>query len=336
MKKFSWFNATSIEEAHKEVTATVSQLIQPNGPDQAAVLKAGGVDLLDLMKEGLAQPKKVVNISRVPGLDQITYSSKEGLTIGANARLSEIGANTEIKTNYLALHQAVMAVATPQIRNMATLGGNLAQRTRCWYFRSLDHQCFRKGSGTCFARDGENEFHAVMKNGGCVSVHASSVSTALLAFDASVEISIKNGQKKSVKLTEFFVAPGDDSRRETILDNEDIITAIKVPPTGSKVKSHYIKYGVRESHDWSIADVAVVAEVSGSKCKWAKVSLGAAAPIPIVSKEAGQVLAGSNISEEIAWKAGEEAMKSATPLSNNAYKVPIFRALIKRNIMKLV
>ena len=264
MNKFSWYEAKTVNEALEQVNATVSDVLASKAPQESAVFKSGGVDLLDLMKEGLVEPKKVINIKNIAGLDTISYDQKAGLKLGANVTLAKMEASPEIKEHYLALHQAVAHAGTPQLRNMASLGGNLAQRTRCWYFRSLDHQCLRKGSGTCFARNGENEFHAVMKNGSCSSVHASSVSTALIAFDASVEITGADGKNRTVPMKDFFVAPGDDSSRESVLESNELITAINIPPVSSKVKSYYIKQGARESYDWAIADVAVVLEMSGN------------------------------------------------------------------------
>ncbi len=336
MNKFSWYDANTVEEALEQVSATVSETLQPEGPSSAAVFKSGGVDLLDLIKEGLATPSRIINIRNIPGLDQISYDAKEGLRMGANVTLAQMEAHADIRSSYLALHLAVAHAATPQLRNMASLGGNLAQRTRCWYFRSIEHQCFRKGSGTCFARHGENEFHAIMKNGACSSVHSSSISTALLAFGASVEIAGANGIRKTVPMEEFFVLPGDDSRRETILEVEEIITAVVVPPVSKKTKSFYIKHGAMESHDWPIADVAVVMELSGSVCKNASVVLGAAAPVPFKSKQTGEALTGKSIDEGVAVNAAEFSMKGATPLEHNAYKVAVFKAIVKRAILETV
>lgn len=335
MNKFSWYDAQTVEEALDKVTATVSETIQPKGPKTAAVFKAGGVDLLDLMKEGLVNPKTVINIRNIPGLDKITFDKKSGISLGANVTLAQMEKSAQIKESYLALYQAVAAAATPQLKNSATLGGNLAQRTRCWYFRSIDHECFRKGSGTCFAKEGQNEFHSIMKNGACCSVHASSISTALMAFDAKVEITSKSG-KREVAMEDFFVLPGDDSRRENILKAGELITAVKIPAPSSRMKSYYIKQGALESHDWPIADVAVKLEISGNSCKSAEVVLGAAAPVPIKSKAAVEALIGKSINEAVAVAAAEASMSLATPLAKNGYKVAIFKAIVKRAILETV
>ena len=174
-----------------------------------------------------------------------------------------------------------------------------------------------------------------MKNGACTSVHASSVSTALLAFNTSVEIKGANGTRV-VHMDDFFVLPGDNSTKETILEGNELITAVIIPPPGKKTVSYYIKQGSRESHDWPLADVAVVMDVSGTTCKKAVVVLGAAAPVPIKSESAAQAMIGNSISESTAAAAGEASMKNATPLAMNAYKVPIFKSIVKRAIMATV
>ena len=240
MNKFSFYHASTLEEALEKVNTTVSSTIQPDAPDQAAVIKAGGIDFLDLMKEGLSKPEKIVSILDIPDLDKITWDDKDGLKMGANATLAEITTHEKIKSDFYALHQAASKAATPQIRNMTTLGGNLAQRTRCWYFRSKQHECFRKGSGTCFARYGENIYHAIMLNEDCASVHSSSLSTALMAFDAAVEIMGKDNKYKIIPIKDFFVLPSADSTRESVLEADQIITAIIIPVPKNNTKSHQI------------------------------------------------------------------------------------------------
>ena len=258
------------------------------------------------------------------------------MRLGAGITLSQIAEDETVKADYPALKLAAEKAATPQIRNMATLGGNLAQRTRCWYFRSKYHDCYRKGSTTCFAQIGENQYHAIMENGDCARVHSSSLSTALMAFDGAVEIVDANAKVKLVSMEEFFVKPTTDPTRESILEAGEIITAVILPPVKEETKSAYLKMGERESTDWPIADVAVVAEVKeGGKCKKARIVLGAAAPVPLLSESAMNVINGQEITEALAAEAGMAAMQAATPLSKNVYKVQIFEALIKRTILAL-
>ncbi|MDH5397719.1 MAG: FAD binding domain-containing protein, partial [Cyclobacteriaceae bacterium] len=229
MNKFSWYDAKTVDEALRQADTTVSAALTRD-PGVATIIKSGGTDVLDFIKEGLVVPARVVNIRNIKDLNGITYDPKKGLRIGANATLSEMEGHADIKANYLAIHQATAAAATPQLRNMATLGGNLAQRTRCWYFRSIDHKCLRKDGDRCFARHGENQYHSIMRNGSCVSVHSSSVATALMAFGARVEIVDKNGEKKEVEMDKFFIEPLQNIRNETILKESELITAVIVPP----------------------------------------------------------------------------------------------------------
>jgi xanthine dehydrogenase YagS FAD-binding subunit len=336
MNKFSYYQAGSVQEALEQVNATVSETIQPGASEDASVLKAGGIDLLDLMKEGLSNPKKIVSIAHLEGFDDMVFDKKDGLRIGANVTLARIANDATVRNTFFALHQAASKAATPQIRNMATMGGNLAQRTRCWYFRSKYHDCYRKGSVTCFAQGGQNQYHAIMQNEECASVHSSSLSTALLAYDAAVEIMGKDGKYKVVELKDFFVSPETDRTKENILTAGEIISAVIVPTPKDNVKSHYLKMGERESHDWPVADVAVVAEMNGAKCKKIKIALGAAAPVPVLSLAAMDAVKGKNIEEGTANQAGIAAMEAATPLSQNAYKVTIFQALINRALLALL
>jgi len=335
MNKFSWYEATSVEDALKSVNATVSDILGKKANGVSSIFKAGGIDVMDLMKEGLVNPATIVSIKNIPGLNKIEIDEKGGLKIGANVTLAELESNETIKSHYLALHLAVAHAGTAQLRNSATLGGNLAQRTRCWYFRSKDHECYRKGSGTCFAQKGENEFHSIIQNQTCASVHSSSVSTALMAFNAKVTIATIDGKRKEVPLEKFFVHPESDSRTENVLASTELITSVTIPAVSAGTKSYYIKQGARESHDWAIADVAVVAEIVGGKCKNAEIVLGAAAPIPIKVKESANLLIGKTIDESVAKLAGEASMKGATPLPGNAYKVPIFKTIVKRAILNL-
>ena len=337
MNKFSWYEAKSLEDALQQVNSTVSeQLYEPS--KGAAVFKSGGVDVFDWTKEGLLSPEKIINIKNIPGLDQISYDRKEGLRIGANVTLADMASNEEIKSNYLALYQAVNDAATPQLRNMSTLGGNIAQRNRCWYFRSADHQCFRKAGDRCFARHsqtGENENHAIIDNGSCVSIHASSIATALMAFNASVVIVGADEKKKKVLMDDFFVSAGKDITMETILQAKEIITDIILPAPSKNTKSFYVKHVARESYDWSLGDVAVVMEVSGDSCKEASIVLGAAAPVPYRSVQAQEAMLKKTINEQNAENAAEAAMSVARPLEKNAYKVPLFKSIIKQAILEI-
>ncbi|WP_297798550.1 FAD binding domain-containing protein [uncultured Eudoraea sp.] len=336
MNKFSWYEAKSVEDALQQVNSTVSEELYQH-TNKATVFKSGGIDVFDWVKEGLLQPEKIVNIRNIPGLDKISYDQKKGLSIGSNVTLEEIASNPEIKNNYLALHQAVNHASTPQLRNISTLGGNIAQHNRCWYFRSVDHQCRRKGGDRCFARHsetGENENHAIIDNSSCVSVHASSISTALMAFNASVVIINSEGEKKIVSMDDFFVSPAKDIGMENILTAKELITEIILPAPSKNSRSAYIKEVARESYDWSLADVAVVVEVSGNTCRKASIVLGAAAPVPYRSLEAQQAIENKIINNDNAVAAAKAAMAIAKPLAKNGYKVPMFTSIIEQAILQ--
>jgi xanthine dehydrogenase YagS FAD-binding subunit len=337
MNKFNYYDALSVNDAVKQANTTVGEeLYTPSFT--GAIYKGGGIDVLDMVKEGLIQPKTVINVKNIPGMDSITMD-QDGLTIGANVTLAEMEENKDILKNYLALHEAVAHAATPQLRNMSTIAGNIAQRTRCWYFRSTDHPCFRKGGDRCYARhssNGQNENHAILDNGSCVSTHASSVSTALLAYNGSVVFTNGKMESKEVPFSEFFVSPGQDISKENILKPKDLITAIKIPRPSPNTKSFYSKQVEKESFDWSIGDVAIVAEMSGKKCTKVSIVLGAAAPVPYRSKEAEKVVVNQTITNILAEQAARKAMENARPLSMNNFKLPLFEAIIKQGLLNLV
>ncbi len=337
MNKFSWYEAKSVEDAIQQVNSTIAEEIYSH-TGEASIFKSGGVDVWDLVKEGLVAPKTVVNIRNIKGLDQIEFDQGKGVTIGANVTLSEIESNNEIAQHFKALQTAVAHAATPQLRNMSTLAGNLAQRTRCWYFRSADHPCLRKGGDRCFARNqnsGQNENHAIINNGSCVSLHASSIATALLAYEATIVYVDQQGEQKEVPIEDFFVSPAEDISRENILNIGDLITQIKMvsPPAGTR--SHYIKHVARESYDWSLGDVAVVATIANDVCTKIQIALGAAAPTPIRAYQAEKVVLNRSINEEIAQLAAEKAMESARPLSLNGFKIPVFESIIKSALLEI-
>lgn len=338
MNQFSWYEAKSLEDAVKQANTTLAEeLYNPSG--QAAIFKSGGIDVLDFIKEGLIRPKTLINIREISGMDQITHHRTDGLTIGANATLSEIEEHEAVGQHYPVLQMAVAHAATPQLRNMSTLGGNLAQRNRCWYFRSADHPCFRKNGDRCYARHvetGENEGHAIINNGSCVSVHASSIATALLALQAKVLVVNVRMEKKEVPVEDFFISPAEDVSRENTLQPGELITGIMIPAPATGTKSYYIKQGARESYDWSLADVAVVAEMKGKTCENIRIALGAAAPTPIRIYEAEAMLSNTTIDEAIALKVAEKCMEAARPLSKNGYKVPLFKSIIQRALLELV
>lgn len=320
MNKFTFVDCNTVEEA-------LGQL------GDGAMVKAGGIDLLDLMKEGIVAPPKLVNIRNIDGLRGIKMT-KDGLQLGSLSTLSEIAAHPEIQRSYAALADAAGHAATPQVRNMATLGGNITQRPRCWYFRSSDFDCKKKGgtSDDCHAHEGENQYHAIMNNGTCAMVHPSSTAVPLLAMNAQVQLVSKRG-KRLVSMSDFYVAPEKSLINETILEPGELITGIFVPTPEPGTRSAYQKYGEKESFDWPLADAGVVLVMDGMRCNKAAIVLGVAAPTPIRAKAAETILAGKTIDESLARTAAKAAMESATPLSKNAFKTQLFQTAIYRTVL---
>ena len=320
MNNFAFVDCHTVDEALDQLTAN-------------ATIKAGGIDLLDLMKEDIVSPSKLVNIRNVDALRGIT-PAKDGLHLGPLVTLSEIAAHPEIQRSYAGLADAAGHAATPQVRNMATIGGNIMQRPRCWYFRSTDFDCKKKGgtSEECHAHDGENQYHAVINNGTCAMVHPSSTAVPLLGMNAQVELTSKRG-KRQVAMSEFYVAPEKSLINETVVQPGELITSIFVPAPEPGTRSAYQKYGEKESFDWPIADAGVVLVMEGSRCRKAAIVLGVAAPTPIRASAAEATLAGKTIDETLARDAAKAAMQAATPLSQNGYKVQLFQTAIYRTIL---
>jgi xanthine dehydrogenase YagS FAD-binding subunit len=310
--RFQWQDARTVEDA-------IAHL------DGKAMVKAGGIDVMDRLKEGLDSPAKLVNLRTIPGLDQVREDAS-GLHIGPMVTLDRLAGDQAVRAGYPALADAAAHAATPHIRNVATAGGNILQRPRCWYFRSEQFNCLRKGGDRCFAQDGENEYHAIFDNELCAIVHPSAVSVALVALGANLELTGRRG-KRQTTLEQFFVRPEEDVTRETRIAPDELLTAISVPKPPSGSRSAYMKLGEKESFDWPIAEVAVVL---GPK---PAVVLGAAAPVPWRASAAEQVLAGKSIDEVTARAAAAAALQGAHPLSQNAYKLPIFETLIRRTIL---
>lgn len=296
-----------------------------------AVLKAGGIDLLDRMKNGIEQPPKLVNIHNVASLRGIT-EHKDGLTLGPLVTLAELGDSPLIQSHYTILADAAGHAATPQIRNAATVGGNLLQRPRCWYFRSSDFNCLKKGGDKCFALDGLNQYHAIFDNKVCPVVAPSSTAVALHALNAKVELTSRKG-KRSVAVRDLYVKPDADPRIETVVAPDEVLTAINIPKPAAGTRSAYQKYGDKESFDWANADAGIVLEMQGDVCRRATIVLGAASPNPMQVPHAEALLVGKPITEETARAAGLAAMQGATPLAMNGYKVQLFPVAIYRTIL---
>jgi xanthine dehydrogenase YagS FAD-binding subunit len=318
MKNFEWVDAPSVEQALALA-------------EKGSVIKAGAVDLLDLMKENLIAPQRLVNIRNVKALKYVREDD-QGLKIGPLVTLAELSEDPLVNKHCRALALAAGHAATPQIRNMATLGGNILQRPRCWYFRNENFLCRKKGGELCYAQDGENQYHAIFGNRQCAIVHPSAAACALVAHRATLELTTAKG-KTETKLEDFIIPPTVDIKRENKLEEGQLVTEIRVPKMAAGASSAYIKQGEKESFDWPIAEVAVVLEKDGDTCRAASVVLGAAAPVPYRAKAAEQKLVGQPLNEETARAAAKAALVGATPLELNQYKLPVFEAVVARTIL---
>lgn len=335
MDRFAWQSARSVVEAASLGKSTVANAMLEASPvADRVVLKAGGIDLLDLMKQGLLRPGRVVNLRDIAGLDAIT-EDEAGIRIGAMATLEQLSVHPGLRQRYAALADAARSSGSPQIRHVATLGGNLLQRPRCWYFRSAAHHCARKGGDHCFAFAGENQYHAVFGHNGCAIVHPSTVATSLVAHNARVELVNAQGVPRAVALAEFLVGPEVDITRETDLRAGEVLTAVLLPPVTTGTSSVFLKQAERLSSDWSIADVAVVLVLGPDRqCQNASIVLGAAAPVPWRAQTAEAALSGRMIDAATARSAGEAAVAGAAPLTHNSYKLPILAALVRRAVLR--
>ncbi|MHB2154481.1 FAD binding domain-containing protein [Calditrichota bacterium GD2] len=300
---------------------------------QKAILFAGGTDVLGLLKDGVETPEALVNLKSVEGLQGIEFSKEKGLTIGALVTVAEIAEHPDIKRYFPALAQAAAETASPQLRNMGTVGGNLCQRPRCWYFRG-DFDCLRKGGDECFAVDGENKYHCVIGGGPCFIVHPSDLAVALLALDAKLTIVSQKGSK-TVPIAKFFVLPEEDPYRENILFPGEIVTKIHVPFAGEEQVSGYLKFKERDVWDFAVVSVAASLRIKNSKIVEGKIAFGGVAPKPWEEKELNERLRGLEVSEQNIKMLKSLALKDAEPMQQNAYKVPLARNLLGRLLLQL-
>jgi len=328
VKAFSYASPHAIADALSLLTST------PHANGASARALAGGTDLLPLMKADLLAPDQLVDIKRLADLDDRIADGPTGLTIGALATLAALEEDPFIQARYPALSEAAALAATPQLRNMATIGGNLLQRPRCWYFRDSRVPCWLKGGDDCPARAGENQLHALFDVSPCVAVHPSDPATALMALDAVVYLRGAAGERE-LPLTEFFAPPTADRRRETIIAGDELVTSLRIPPLAADARSTYVKAMERKVWAFALVSVAAVIRVQEERITHARVVLGGVAPIPWRAESAEQVLMGAEPTAETFAQAAESALEGARPLANNAYKIPLATALVRRALTEL-
>jgi len=300
-------------------------------------LLAGGTDLLDLQKEYVAQPEKVVSLTGVAGMGAIDITTAmlgSLVKIGANVKLAAIAEHAGLKAMVPALTETAGIIGGPQIRNMGTLGGNLCQRNRCWYFRDEHVNCLLKGGDKCFAlpADAENRYHAIFTQGNkCVMVNPSTLAPVLIALGATAEVQGPKG-KRTIDLAKFFQAPSTAAEREHVLSPDEVVLSVSFGvPTGTVTGAYEVRH--KQSYDWPLVQAAVALSMVDGKVDKASVVLGHVAPTPVVSAAAAKSLIGKAITEESAGIAGQEAAKGAKPLGQNAYKVKLVEVAVKRALM---
>ena len=315
----------------KDMQQALSLLQQAHKDGRSASLSGGGSDLLALVKERVVTPDIVVNLRTVKGLDQVS-SNAGGVTIGGLITLDALSRHPMIRKQYAVLAEAAETVATPQIRNVGTLAGNINQRPWCWYFRN-GFPCYKNGGKQCFSFAGENQFHAIFGGGPSYIVHPSDTAPALVALDAKLRIAAPSGERV-IPAADFFALPKQDPAKENVLTNEEALMSV-VLPVRPGTRSTYYKIMDREAWTHAVVSVAVVLEMDKQVCRSARVVMGGVAPIPWRLPEVEAMLAGKRITEELAAKAGEAAVVGASPLAKNKYKIPLTKAVVRRTILTL-
>jgi len=323
---------TFANQSAKDAKDAVALAGRARRDGRAASYAGGGSDLLALVKERVVSPDLIVSLKTMKNLDQVN-SSGRGLTIGGQLTLDALTRNTTVRQQYAVLAESAADVATPQIRNVATIAGNVCQRPWCWYFRN-GFPCYKAGGNQCFSFAGENQFHAIFGGGPSYIVHPSDTAPALVALDARFRIVGPSGDR-TLASVDFFVLPRQNAAQETVLANDEVLESIEVPAPRPGTRSTYHKVMDREAWTHAVVSAAVVLEMDGQVCRAARVVLGGVAPIPWRLPEVEKMLAGQRINEELAARAGEAAVAGARPLSKNAYKVPLTKNVVKRTILEL-
>jgi xanthine dehydrogenase YagS FAD-binding subunit len=318
---FSYLRAKSVKEA-------ISGLSQGD-----ARIHAGGTDLLGCLRDQVFTTDMIVSISGLKELKGIRETPEGDLRIGALTTITEISESRIIRERYPALAQAAAEVASPQLRNQGTLGGNLCQKPRCWYYRGEFH-CLRKGGDRCYAIAGENHYHCIFGGDRCYIVHPSDAAPALVAYKARVHIAGPAGMRK-VSIDHFFVPPSKDVTKETVLEKGEIVTEIILPPPLRGVRSSYRKVRARRSWDFALVGVALALQMTSGNVTDVRIVLSGAAPIPWRSVDAEKALMGNVLDPDSIKRTAALSVNSARPLNHNAYKIPLFRGMIEEELMNL-
>ncbi|MBI2985256.1 MAG: xanthine dehydrogenase family protein subunit M [Deltaproteobacteria bacterium] len=327
MKSFANIDVKSVREA-------VTLLQKLHQEKKSAEIVSGGTELLQLMKDRVATPQYLINLKTIPGLNYIK-EERSGFRIGALTTLTEIEEHKGVREKLLFLSQAAGEAASPQLRNAGTIGGNICQRPFCWYFRSANFPCLRKGGGICYAVAGDNRYHAILGGGPSYIVHPSDTAPALIALGARIKITGPAGEK-TIPLEKFFVLPQVDYKRENILQPGEILTEVQIPHPKPGSKGFYHKVRERQAWDHAIVSVSTVVQSKGGICQDAHVVLGGVAPIPWRAAKAEAFLRGKKVDEGTARQVGEIALDGARPMKDNVYKIGMAKSLIQRALLASV
>jgi xanthine dehydrogenase YagS FAD-binding subunit len=318
MKAFQYATAHS--------TASARELVADKG-----LYLAGGNDLLGLLKEYLVSADLLVNIKSLPGLDKIE-AGKDFWTIGSLVTVASIEDHEKIKQVFPGLHEAAAEIASQQIRNVATVGGNLAQHSRCWYFRHRDTVCLKKDGDLCYARNGENRYHSLFTGNSCISPVVSSLATTFAALDATAVV-LRDGQEMRQSMAELYHRAWENPLAHNSLEKGDLILRVEIPT--ARTRSTYLQVSDKHTFDWALVSCAAAADVVDGKLKSPRVALGSISPVPHQVEAANNLLDGQVLDEALATQAADLILKDAKPLEHNAYKVPMAHALIRRALLKL-
>lgn len=322
MRAFEYANPTSIQDAVR---------LLGSNEGESAVL-AGGTDLLSLMKDYVVTPGRLVNIKSIEDLQGVSYDPDNGLSIGAVVTLDELAAQTSVQTHYPALIQALDGIRSAQIQAAGTVGGDLCQRPRCWYFRR-GFGLLAQMNGKSMIADGDNRYHAILGNDGPAQfVNASSLAPALIALGAKVTIQGVSGSRE-IALEDFFQTPGSQGERENVLAANEILTRIVVPAASGTQNATY-EVREKEALDWPLTAAAVALTPNGGGVGTARVVLGHVAPVPWVSEKAAMALQGKAVTRKSADAAGDAAVDGARALSRNKYKIQLARVAVKRAVLR--
>jgi xanthine dehydrogenase YagS FAD-binding subunit len=325
MKTFANKNPQTLEQA-------LSFVQQARKDGQTPSVAGGGSDLLGMVKEFLVKPDVLVNLKTIKGLDQVAPATS-GVNIGGLITLDTLGSHPLIRSQYSVLAEAAETVATPQIRNVGTLAGNVCQRPWCWYFRN-GFPCLKNGGDQCFSIVGDNRFHAIFGGGPSYIVHPSDTAPALVALDAKFRIVGPSGERV-VPAADFFVLPQKDATKENVLAVDEVLAEVQLPPAHPGRRSTYNKVLDREAWTHAVVSAAVVLDMDKEICQGARLVLGGVAPIPWRLPNVERLLTGQRVTPELAAKAGEAAIVGAQKLSKNAYKLPMTKALVRRTVLAL-